>query len=77
MKSHSSAVGESCATAAAIEDKLVGITTANGIKIKDFATHFIDRVIGQVSEYYAGKRCGVKIDESWTHYVPGIYQRHI
>ena len=50
-------------TAAEIKDKLVGITTANGMKVKDCATHFIDRVIGQVSESHSGKRRGVSIND--------------
>ncbi len=50
-------------TAAAIEDNLVGKITANGIEIKSYATHFIDRVIGQVSEPHEGKRCGVLISD--------------
>ena len=51
------------ATAAAIEDKLVGQVTANGIKIESFATHFIDRVIGQVSEPHPHMRLGFLVSD--------------
>lgn len=51
--------------ASEIEEKLIGITTKNGIIIEDYAVHFIDRVIGGFEESnYAqsGKRKGVKVD---------------
>jgi len=44
-----------------IEKKLVGITTPNGVLIKDYATHFIDRVIGQMAESRDRIRTGVPI----------------
>lgn len=51
------------ATAAAIEDKLVGQVSANGIKIESFATHFIDRVIGQTSEPHPHMRLGFLVSD--------------
>ena len=42
-----------------IDKKLVGITTANGIKITSKSNHFIARVIGSVEQ----KRDGVDIDD--------------
>ncbi|MEG1411293.1 MAG: phage minor capsid protein [Terrisporobacter sp.] len=48
-----------------IEEKLIGITTKNGIIIEDYAVHFIDRVIGGFEEsnyIQSGKRKGVKVD---------------
>lgn len=48
-------------TAAAIDDYIVGEITANGIQIEGYVSHFIDRVIGQVSESHPGKRCGVPV----------------
>ena len=47
-----------------IENKFVGITTKTGVAIDDFATHFIDRVIGQSSMPHPGMRCGVPMDEA-------------
>lgn len=49
-----------------IDDKLVGITTKDGIKIKEYGTHFIDRVIGQHAHDdipKKGMRRGVDINE--------------
>lgn len=51
--------------ASEIEEKLIGITTKNGIIIEDYSVHFIDRVIGGFEEsnyVQSGKRKGVKID---------------
>ncbi len=42
---------------------LVGLTTQNGYTVEAYTTHFIDRVIGQVSEPHSGKRLGVPIDD--------------
>ncbi|MDY3006207.1 phage minor capsid protein [Anaerococcus porci] len=49
-----------------IDDKLVGITTKDGIKINEYGTHFIDRVIGQHAHDdipKKGMRRGVDINE--------------
>lgn len=43
--------------------KLIGITTASGYTINNYTTHFIDRVIGQVSTSHKGKRLGVSVNE--------------
>ena len=48
-------------TAEEIEDKLVGITTNDGIKIEGYVNQFVDRVIGQTEQAYKGKREGVFI----------------
>lgn len=45
-----------------IQDRLVGVTAANGVKVQGFSTHFIDRVIGQTAEPHPGKRQGVPVD---------------
>lgn len=42
---------------------LVGLTTQNGYTVKAYTTHFIDRVIGQVSEPHKGKRLGVPMED--------------
>ncbi|EEP28808.1 hypothetical protein GCWU000342_00150 [Shuttleworthella satelles DSM 14600] len=34
------------ATAKEVEENLVGMTIVDGVEIKSYATHFIDRVIG-------------------------------
>ena len=47
---------------AELQKRVVGITAKNGVVIESFATHFIDRVIGQTSTPHAGMRCGVSID---------------
>jgi hypothetical protein len=46
-----------------VQYKLVGITTATGLTIDSFATHFVDRVIGQTSTSHAGMRCGVSVED--------------
>lgn len=51
-------------TAEEIQEKLVGQTTANGITIEHFTTHFIDRVIGQAAGDYKGKRRGVMVEDA-------------
>lgn len=45
-------------------ERVVGVTAPNGTTIESFATHFIDRVIGQTSTPHSGMRCGVPIDDA-------------
>lgn len=45
------------------QNRIVGTTTATGIRIESFATHFVDRVIGQTSTSHKGMRCGVSIED--------------
>lgn len=45
-----------------LKSRVVGIEAGNGVTVESFATHFIDRVIGQTSTPHAGMRCGVSID---------------
>lgn len=45
-----------------IQQRLVGTTTSNGVTIESFATHFIDRVIGQTSTPHPGMRQGVPVE---------------
>lgn len=49
-------------SAAEIEQKIVGTTTSTGVTIESFATHFIDRIIGQTSTPHTDMRCGVTVD---------------
>lgn len=49
-------------SAAEVEQKIVGVTTSTGVTIESFATHFIDRIIGQTSTPHADMRCGVTVD---------------
>lgn len=42
---------------------MIGKKTINNYTINAYTTHFIDRVIGQVSSSHNGKRLGVSIDE--------------
>lgn len=46
-----------------IYQNLVGIKTSADVEITGFATHFVDRVIGQTSEAHPGMRCGVPIPD--------------
>ena len=47
-----------------IDTKIIGQKTSKGVIIEDYATHFIDRVIGQVAEPHKSKRSGVKVDDA-------------
>lgn len=49
---------------AEIQKRIVGTTTSTGITIESFATHFVDRVIGQTSTPNPGMRCGVPIEDA-------------
>ena len=49
-------------TASDIQMQVIGQTTADGVKIEFYATHFIDRVIGQTAEPHEGMRQGVTLD---------------
>lgn len=49
-------------TATQIDEELLGIKLTNGIEVEKYTTHFIDRVLGQVSESKKGKRQGVTVD---------------
>lgn len=53
-------------TSEEITKAIVGMTASNGEKIESFATHFIDRVIGQVSEPHEGMRQGVPVKPQKT-----------
>ena len=46
-----------------IQESVVGTRTPTGIQIESFATHFIDRVIGQTSTDHPGMRCGVSVED--------------
>lgn len=48
-------------TAEEVEKKLLGLTI-NGIKMQDYATHFIDRIIGQTASSTDKMRLGVPVD---------------
>jgi hypothetical protein len=50
-------------TSADIQSRIVGTTTFTGVQIESFATHFIDRVIGQTSTPHPGMRRGVSIED--------------
>lgn len=50
-------------TASEVQRKIVGVETSNGVQIESFATHFIDRVIGQTADSHAGMRQGVSVDD--------------
>ena len=46
-----------------IQESVVGTLTATGVEIESFATHFIDRVIGQTSTAHSNMRCGVSVED--------------
>lgn len=47
-----------------IGDKIVGQTTSEGVVIESFATHFVDRTIGQCADPHKGMRQGTPVDYS-------------
>lgn len=47
-----------------IQNRMVGVTTSTGVRIESYATHFVDRVIGQTSTPHEGMRLGVSIDDA-------------
>lgn len=49
-----------------VESKLVGETTCDGVVIKSYATHFIDRIIGQTSTSHPGMRLGVPVIDAYN-----------
>ena len=51
-------------TAREIDETLVGMTTVDGVVLESYATHFIDRVIGQTSTSHQGMRLGVPVEEA-------------
>lgn len=46
-----------------LRERVVGVMAGNGVIVESFATHFIDRVIGQTSTPHDGMRCGVPIED--------------
>lgn len=52
-------------TSREVQSLLVGATTSTGVKIESFATHFIDRVIGQTSTHHKGMRRGIKVPDAY------------
>ena len=59
-------------TANEISQKLVGVVTKDGVKIKSFATHFVDRTLGQTSETHTDMRQGTPIEHSIEALTNGI-----
>ena len=46
-----------------LRDKLIGVTAGNGVTVESFATHFIDRVIGQTATDHSGMRLATPVDD--------------
>lgn len=59
-------------TANEISQKLVGVVTKDGVEIKSFATHFVDRTLGQTSETHTEMRQGTPIEHSIEALTNGI-----
>ena len=55
-------IDEYIATARKVEVQLVGLTTKDGVVIREYSTHFIDRIIGQTADPQPGMRQGVSIE---------------
>ena len=51
-------------TSKLLQKEVVGVTTVTGVGIESFATHFIDRVIGQTSTAHSNMRCGVPVSDA-------------
>ncbi|ERL19806.1 prevent-host-death family protein [Oribacterium sp. oral taxon 078 str. F0263] len=49
-------------TAADVQERVVGCTTSDGVRIDSYALHFIDRVIGQTAEPHEGMREATTIE---------------
>ena len=54
-------VDEYIATARKVEAQLVGLITKDGVMIREYSTHFVDRIIGQTADKHDGLRQGVSI----------------
>lgn len=50
-------------TAEEVENCIIGLKTVDGIEIKGYVTHFVDRIIGQTADAHVGMREGVAINE--------------
>ncbi len=44
-----------------VDEAIIGATTVDGVQIESYATHFIDRIIGQTSTSHEGMRLGVPV----------------
>lgn len=55
-------IDEYIATARKIDAQLVGIAAKDGVVIRGYTTHFIDRIIGQTAEPHPGMRQGVSVE---------------
>lgn len=51
-------------TSEEIRAKIVGQTTVNGIDVKGYTTHFMDRVLGQTATPHDGMRLAVPVDNA-------------
>ena len=54
-------IDEYISVARSVEKELIGLTAVDGTQIQSYATHFIDRVIGQTAERKDGMRTGVPV----------------
>lgn len=52
------------ATAHEVESDIFGVITSTDVEVQSYATHFIDRIIGQTSTPHEGMRLGVSIEDS-------------
>ena len=55
-------IDEYIAIARKIDAQLVGIAAKDGVVIRGYTTHFIDRIIGQTAEPHPGMRQGVSVE---------------
>ena len=47
-----------------ISRKIVGCSTSTGVRMENYAPHFVDRVVGQTSTPHKGMRCGVSVEDA-------------
>ena len=50
-------------TSEEIKRKLVGQKRNDGLEIKNYSVHFIDKILGHTAEPHSRRRTGVAIDE--------------
>lgn len=55
-----------------VDEAIIGATTVDGVQIESYATHFIDRIIGQTSTSHENMRLGVSIADALETITKGI-----
>ena len=58
-------------TSEEIKRKLIGKKRNDGLEIKNYSVHFIDRILGQTAEPHSRMRTGVAIDKALNAFKNG------